>query len=199
METPLYPPNVMPENYYILNIYLTDTVSKDISEKYKTLSSSHNTQFNQNNSYIDAGIDLYCVSNQSIKNNSFSNMVDLGIKCSMSFISTNNLTQKTMKVPCGYFLYPRSSTGSKTPLRLSNSVGVMDAGYRGNVIACFDNIDNTVRNFTGYNIEPGIRLVQICSPNITYPTLINIVPTISDLDIHPINLRGMNGFGSSGS
>ena len=29
-------------------------------------------------------------------------------------------------IPCGFYLYPRSSTGTKTPLRLANSVGVID-------------------------------------------------------------------------
>ena len=43
----------------------------------------------------------------------------------------------------GYYLYSRSSTGSKTPLRLSNSVGIIDSGYRGNIKACFDNINNS--------------------------------------------------------
>ena len=38
-----------------------------------------------------------------------------------------------------YFLLPRSSI-SKTPLRLSNSIGLIDAGYRGEIIACCDNI-----------------------------------------------------------
>ena len=35
--------------------------------------------------------------------------------------------------PCSYFMYPRSSI-SKTPLRLINSVGIIDKDYRGNVM-----------------------------------------------------------------
>ena len=42
----------------------------------------------------------------------------MGIKCSMVFVSTNSITKQTLQTPCGYYLYPRSSTGSKTPLRL---------------------------------------------------------------------------------
>ena len=38
-----------------------------------------------------------------------------------------------------YYLYPRSSV-VKTPLRLANSVGIIDSGYRGNIKAVFDNI-----------------------------------------------------------
>ena len=38
------------------------------------------------------------------------------------------------KINCSYYLYPRSSI-SKTPLRMSNSTGIIDAGYRGEIIA----------------------------------------------------------------
>ena len=37
-----------------------------------------------------------------------------------------------------YYLYPRSSVSTKTPLRLANSVGIIDSGYRGNIKAVFD-------------------------------------------------------------
>ena len=67
------------------------------------------------------------------------------------------------EIPVGYFLYPRSSTGTKTPLRLANSVGVIDAGYRGNYIAAFDNI-----RVETFKVEKGQKLAQICSPNITF-------------------------------
>ena len=41
--------------------------------------------------------------------------------------------------PQGFSLLPRSSI-VKTPLRLSNSVGVIDRGYRGQVTAVVDNL-----------------------------------------------------------
>ena len=55
-----------------------------------------------------------------------------------------------------YYLYPRSSI-SKTPLRLCNSVGIIDAGYRGNIMAFVDNIDE--------DYDLGTRLFQLCDPN----------------------------------
>lgn len=200
---------LLPNNYYILSIFLTDAVPNSIRKKYNSMMRENNSVFEYGSSkyivenpYIDAGVDLYCVSilPQNIKNGSLSNKIDLGIKCSMVFVSTNNITNQTTRTPCGYYLYPRSSTGSKTPLRLSNSIGVMDSGYRGNVIACFDNIDYSNQfNQTGYDISVGSRLVQICSPNITYPTVINIVNNDSELDIPKTsNARGTGGFGSTG-
>ena len=40
-----------------------------------------------------------------------------------------------------YYLFPRSSI-SKTPLRMSNSIGLIDGGYRGEIMASCDNIKN---------------------------------------------------------
>ena len=91
-------------------------------------------------------------------------------------------------MPVGYFLYPRSSTGTKTPLRLANSIGIIDAGYRGNYIAAFDNIRPQA-----FTVEKGQRLVQICPPNLTYPLRVELV---NDLDMQ--TERGAGGFGSTG-
>lgn len=198
---------LLPDNYYILNLFLTNDVPKTICKKYDSLKKENHSIFKNDshkyiskNPYLDAGIDLYCISNQTIKNGTLSNKVDLGIKCSMNFVSTNKITNETSTVPCGYYLYPRSSTGSKSPLRLSNSVGIMDSGYRGHVIACFDNVDYSNQfNDSSYDICEGVRLVQICPPNITFPTVINIVSSDSSLDIPKSNnLRGSGGFGSTG-
>jgi dUTP pyrophosphatase len=199
--------NLFPDNYYVLNILLTSDVPKSIQKKYKSMMVENNSQFDYSSSkyigdnpYVDAGTDLYCILNTHIKNGSLSNKIDLGIKCSMVFVSTNSITKQTLQTPCGYYLYPRSSTGSKTPLRLSNQVGIMDSGYRGNVIACFDNVDHKNQfNDSEYEVVVGNRLVQICAPNITYPTVINIVSSDTELDIPQANnQRGTGGFGSTG-
>jgi len=91
----------------------------------------------------------------------------------------------------GYYLYPRSSTGLKTPLRMANSVGIIDSGYRGNIKACLTNT-SIVNNFEIVNKE---RYVQICSPNISYPMYITEVDDISKLGITE---RLDGGFGSTG-
>ena len=89
------------------------------------------------------------------------------------------------------YLYPRSSTGSKTPLRLSNSVGIIDAGYRGNITALFDNWSN--EDFT---IKKADRVVQICAPNMTYPIYPIMVSSVEELGL---TKRGSGGFGSTGA
>jgi dUTP pyrophosphatase len=94
-----------------------------------------------------------------------------------------------VKIPLGFYLYPRSSTGSKTSLRLSNSVGIIDSGYRGELIGVFDaSNDETI-------IGGETRLLQICSGDLT-PFEVKLVYSIDDLNV---TTRGSGGFGSTGN
>ena len=94
----------------------------------------------------------------------------------------------------GFYMYPRSSTGSNTPLRLANSVGIIDSGYRGHLVGVFDNIKQNTYNITQYQ-----RLLQICAPNITYPIYPILVFNINMLECYiDSNARGDRGFGSTG-
>jgi dUTP pyrophosphatase len=143
--------------------------------------------------HIDAGFDLFTPSNNILGPRVMGQKVSMGVKCSMTFNG----------MPVGYYLYPRSSTGAKTPLRLSNSVGIIDSGYRGYIIALFDNIkemgdrENIDRENeeSDYVINKDDRVVQICSPNITYPIYPELVNSEEELGS---TLRGEGGFGSSG-
>ena len=80
---------------------------------------------------------------------------------------------------------PRSSI-SKTPLRLCNSIGLIDAGYRGEIIAAVDNIKKE-----SYKINVGERLFQLVAMN---GSKINfeLVSKLTETD------RGTGGFGSTG-
>ena len=89
----------------------------------------------------DSGLDIYIIENQNINPGETIRLI-LGISC-------ENLDAKS------YLLMPRSSL-SKTPLRLANSVGLIDAGYRGEIMAAVDNI----KDFA-YKVEIGQRLFQI--------------------------------------
>ena len=84
----------------------------------------------------DSGMDIYTPERHVIPPGAISYKVNLEISCE-AFTSTDK------DVPTSFYLYPRSSTGSKTPLRLSNSVGIIDSGYRGNLLAIVDNVDVT--------------------------------------------------------
>jgi len=188
-----------PLPYYTLRIYLGNNISSSTRDKYLSLARKRNKQIAsyQNDRpwcvMIDAGIDLFVPNSISISNNTISNKLDMGVACSMQYHDSRGLV-----MPCGFYLYPRSSTGSKTPLRLSNSVGVIDAGYRGNIIACFDNIDPSGNC---YQVNAGDRLVQICASNLIYPISVEIVSALENLELdrNCINARGTGGFGSTGN
>jgi dUTP pyrophosphatase len=136
----------------------------------------------------DSGFDLMCIKSQTIPNKSYGNKVLLGVKCAMTAYNTAEYTP-VGKFNCGYYLYPRSSTGTKTTLRLANSVGIIDAGYRGEICAVFDNTaDEPVE------VQQDQRLVQICRGDLG-PFLVEIVSSESKLgSTH----RGTGGFGSTG-
>jgi len=171
----------------LLNIYI-DSEDKELKENYIKTIEKHNRNILKNN-FIDAGFDLYCPEtieyNKENKENKENNIkVDLKVKCSAEII-----TDSWKKYNTGYYLYSRSSI-YKTPFRLANSVGIIDSGYRNNIMAVFDKIGDEP-----YTIEKYTRLVQICSPSLC-PIYIFVVEKEEFLS--ETTERGFNGFGSSG-
>jgi len=88
----------------------------------------------------------------------------------------------------GFFLLPRSSI-SKTPLRLSNSIGLIDSGYRGELLVYVDNISEE-----DYQIKQGDRLFQLVNDSLSpFKEIIeNEEEPSEDTE------RGIGGHGSSG-
>lgn len=84
-----------------------------------------------------------------------------------------------------YWLMPRSSI-SKTPLRMANSIGLIDGGYRGEIMAAVDNISS--KPFT---VRPGQRLFQLVSMT-GEPIHFKLTEHLS------VTGRGSGGFGSTG-
>jgi dUTP pyrophosphatase len=183
----------MVRSYYLTKIFLGG-LKQEIIEKYNNKISEQQLLVEKyksgENVSIDAGFDLFVPNRETIPINYMGYKVNMEVKCSMEFIQEYS-DSEIKSMPVGYYLYPRSSTGSKTNLRLSNSVGVIDAGYRGNIIALFDNINNR----EDVVVNESDRLVQICAPNITYPIYPIIVNNVENLGI---TLRGEGGFGSTG-
>lgn len=127
----------------------------------------------------DSGFDLFCPENIEWQNIS-TYMLDHKISCAMTY--------KGKFV--GYYLYMRSSTPVKTPLRLANNVGIIDSGYRGNIKAYFD------IHGSNFNFVKGHRYMQICPPDIGKPMKVVIVDTLSALGEN--NARNKGGYGSTG-
>ena len=104
-------------------------------------------------------------------------------------------TSLAFEIPKGFvgLLFPRSSN-TKKDLILGNSVGVLDSGYRGEVVFKFRELLPSERDieFGAREYEVGDRIGQIIimpHPQIMF----NVVDELSSSD------RGIGGFGSSGS
>jgi dUTP pyrophosphatase len=201
----------MMSDYYLLRLNLPAELSADMRTLYSDLVRAHNKSIDES-VYFDAGFDLFCPMEINVAGGSMTK-IDMGVRGAMTFIKKGSAKGSALSNPLeaeietqletpletqlarptasgiavGYFLYPRSSTGTKTPLRLANSIGIIDAGYRGNYIAAFDNIRTE-----SFKVERLQRLVQICPPNLTYPLRVELVEDLEQ------TIRGTGGFGSTG-
>jgi len=142
-----------------LNVQL---VESSLSEFYK-VRTNYNT---------DSGYDLYCPETVLVPPHSVGTL-DFKIRCSPNF-------QKLS----GYYLYPRSSI-SKTPLMMANSVGIIDYGYRGNIMAKVYNTSSET-----YEVKKGEKLFQLCMPSLE-PFSVVFVTELDSTE------RGTGGFGST--
>lgn len=183
------------DNIMKLKIFV-DSDDEKLKNIYNEAATKHNKKIQDCPDIIDAGFDLYAPLQQSKSQNeiqeiifssSIVNKLDFKIICSAQI--TNHSTNKTYNT--GYYMYPRSSI-SKTRLRLANSVGIIDAGYRGHIMAMLDVIGNTDTNYEGKAYE---RYIQICAPGLI-PMTIEIVDNIESLGEK--TERGQGGFGSTG-
>lgn len=185
-------------HYYSLFVYVDDSSNDlELLQKYKsnfeTIQQKCKQFLSGDNICLDAGVDIFCPQEVNAVGRNLTK-VKSKLKCAMYFNHVGEDGNAT-RCPSGFYMYPRSSTGSSTPLRLANSVGIIDAGYRGELMGCFDNI------WAGdYTIQKYQRLLQICSPNLTYPIFPVLVDNLGDLDryITITNERGTGGFGSTG-
>jgi dUTP pyrophosphatase len=118
----------------------------------------------------DAGLDLVAISEEWNEDNT---MVTYG-------------TGLAIEIPEGHvgLIFPRSSI-SKTTLNLSNSVGVIDSGYRGPIMFKFRYLEN------GDVYEVGDRIGQL---------VIMEIPKVNIVEIQELSSteRGEGGFGSTG-
>jgi dUTP pyrophosphatase len=99
-------------------------------------------------------------------------------------------TGLAVAIPDGYagLVLPRSGLASKQGLTLANSPGLIDAGYRGEVIIAVVNLDRVAP----VHIAAGDRIAQL---------VIVAVPEAVPVwaDALPPSERGEGGFGSSGT
>jgi dUTP pyrophosphatase len=122
----------------------------------------------------DAGLDLRAAQGVTVKPGERA-MVPTGV---------------AVAIPEGHagLVLPRSGLASKRGLTLANAPGLIDAGYRGEVICAVVNLDL----HEAVEIAPGDRIAQL---------VIVAVPDVSPflVDELPGSSRGAGGFGSTGT
>lgn len=138
----------------------------------------YDANITKSNEGCDSGFDLIVTEDVLFTKENHTQLLPLGVKCAPQFNS-------------GYYLYPRSSI-FKTPLRMANSVGIIDMTYRGEIMAPVD-FHHNLHNEDKYFVKKGTRLFQLCKPTLEPLKFVKVYE--HDLSY---TTRGTNGFGSTG-
>lgn len=119
----------------------------------------------------DAGADIYAIEDVAVKPHT-TVLIRTGLK---------------VAIPIGYEIQirPRSGMSLKTTMRVANTPGTIDAGYRGEICVIMENTGNLT-----YNISKGDKVAQM---------VIMPVPMINWIETNELDNtdRGEGGFGST--
>lgn len=135
----------------------------------------------ENHRFTDSGFDIPMIA----KN------FDMSMKLHGFYLGINVAATSSDGSPVPCLLLPRSSI-YMTAFRMCNSIGLIDAGYRGELKAKVDNLypeEETTMRF-----DDGARLFQICQHNFLPWNRI----VLTDELPFPPDSRGSGGFGSTG-
>lgn len=176
------------ERVMLLNVYV-DKSDIELKDLYIQHSNEHNYKI-YNNNYIDAGFDLFTPGDE-----------DEGVLkyFGVGWPNADPVNKIDFKVKCSAKMYLDSGKNYSTGYCLANSTGIIDSGYRGNILGMFDvvNVDKTSDNknreadYFGKRFD---RYVQICAPGLV-PIIVNVVDSLEELGNE--TERGEGGFGST--
>jgi len=170
-------------NFAILKIAVSDNEFKSI---YIENIKNHNTQVLEY-VYPNSGFDLLFPNDVTFDTGFVTKFVDLNVKTEMLYVNTTT----GLYSGSAFTVYPRSSI-SKTPLMLANHTGIIDSGYRGNLIGAFRWL-KCDSDITQVDVPRHTRLLQAC-----HPTLCPVYVVIVEEDELSTSERGAGGFGSTG-
>jgi dUTP pyrophosphatase len=99
-------------------------------------------------------------------------------------------TGLAVAIPDGYagFVQPRSGLAAKHGITIVNSPGLIDAGYRGEVLVVLLNTDRD----ESFTVEPGMRIAQLVLVELPPVELVEVEELVT-------TERGARGHGSSGA
>lgn len=205
--------DTMAQNFAVLKLAVNSD-QPELLELYTAHIAKHNTS-TETALFPNSGFDLFVPSETVFDRDFVAKFVDLKFKAEMIYcdksmqvtLETEEGESETVSgasYSCGYYVYPRSSI-SKTPLMLANHVGIIDSGYRGNLMAAVRKLPTETPTYSEsannpkiredyYVVEKHTRLFQICHPSLC-PVFVVLVPE-SELNSSE---RGEGGFGSTGA
>ncbi len=159
------------------NRFLYIQPEPEFREMYTNAAEAYNqTPYSQRNS----GFDLFCnPADADMEYSEYAVLVGQGCKAVARDLSRNMMA---------FWLAPRSSI-SRTPFRLANSLGLIDATYRGTIKAAFNRSQNN-----DPLPEHGQRLCQLAAGDLipwSHVIIVDVLPG-------PETARGEGGFGSTG-
>ena len=176
---------------YVLKLRIVSH-DDELKALYKEAVDKMNTEEYLTNPHKDSGFDIFTPKENLKIGPGETKLVDMNIQCAAYKIVCDDNT--CVKVPTAFFMYPRSSI-YKTSVRLANNTGIIDSGYRGNLMGAFDNISRIGATFSGgewyQEQNPYCRILQICMPDLS-PFSVQIVTDLDD------TARGAGGLGSTG-
>ena len=171
---------------YKLYLYIVDE-DVILKEKYEKAIKKWNNNMMTSN-YPDAGFDLFTPlcekSSPHIKNSVNHKIKKLDYRIKLAMYKNDE--------PVSFTMHPRSSI-YKTPFRLTNSTGIIDSGYRGNLGSIFDIIREDVD--VKWEEKDYERYVQVCGPSLK-KFYVELVENEEELGLN--TERGTGGFGSTG-
>ena len=177
------------ERTMLLKMYIANN---ELREKYLDAVVAHNNKLDSEQ-YPDSGFDLFLPDDTKFRFGE-TKLIDLGVKCAACWLDEDNFVSS----PTAFSVFARSSIG-KHCLRLANNVGIIDSGYRGNLMAMVDCVRGLGKGLDtsgmdNYSVERFTRLFQVCAPTLGKVRVI-IVGSENDLGT---SSRGEGGFGSTG-
>jgi len=181
----------------VLHIFVNPAYP-ELVEIYKKAVEAHKE--NLKRGFPDSGFDLYVPQDEVFGALMKTKMIDFQIKTEMKCESVYSGGNGFFDRSKAFYLYPRSSL-SKTPLMLSNHVGIVDSGYRGNLMGAFRCLYNDGSAASAleeegsevYLVPKHTRLVQICMASLE-PFTVELVEKEEELSNTE---RGKGGFGST--
>ena len=165
-----------------MELWIKPKCDASLRDLYEGQIIKHNASIDDPDSYPDSGFDLFIPFNKDHPEGKWIFPPNTTIRIPLGIKMVSKSNDRTYP----YYIYARSSI-SKTPLRLANNQGIIDAGYRGELMVALDNIIPKT-----WVLWPGMRLLQTCKPDLSPFKVVIVAEDFEETK------RGAGGFGSTG-